>query len=197
MSAEGSRLDPSTHDAIFREKILTQTQFIEASEQARPKAIILGGQPGAGKGGLADTAKLELADDVVKIDPDALRDYHPRASEFRRTHPYAVAGRKNFIFDTTLSNGEWSSELIRDLQAKGYEVEVRVMASPKLESELGVDQRFSDKLEADGHGRYVPASVRDHVYDKLPASLDTIHARTDVPIPRPSNALAPRSRRSS
>ena len=107
---------------------------------------------------------------AVKIDPDALRDHHRRIREFRATTPYtwssrtqadagqwadelrdaAVAGRKNFIFDTTLSNGPWSAELIRDLQARGYDVEVRVVAAHKLESDLGVEQRYGRSLQTKG-----------------------------------------------
>ena len=118
----------------------------------------MGGQPGAGKGGLARAAEKEPVGDVVKIDPDELRNYHPSVKEFQSTNPYtwsgrthadasqradelrnaAVAGKKNIIFDTTLSNGQWTSELIKDLQAKGYDVQVRAMAAHKLESEHGV-----------------------------------------------------------
>jgi len=61
---------------------------------------------------------------------------------------------------------------------QGYDVEVRVVASPKLESELGVDKRFLDQFNIDGYGRHVPEGARDAIYDKVPASLDTIHAET-------------------
>jgi hypothetical protein len=33
------------------------------------------------------------------------------------------------ILDTTLSNGEWTSEMINDLKAKGYEVEVHALVA--------------------------------------------------------------------
>nr|WP_235578081.1 zeta toxin family protein [Pseudoxanthomonas sp. Root630] len=187
---------------MLTEEILPESRLLQKSSSERPKAIILGGQSGAGKGGLAKAAERELLDDVVRIDPDKLRDFHPDVEEFRAASPYnwsglthpdasawadelrdaAVAGRKNLIFDTTLSNGEWSSDLISDMQAKGYEVEIRVVASPKLESELGVDKRFAEKLDDEGYGRHVPEGARDATYDKLPGSLDLIHARTDVRI---------------
>ncbi|MBN7135992.1 hypothetical protein A7A76_14830 [Lysobacter enzymogenes] len=61
-------------------------------------------------------------------------------------------------------------------------MEVRAIAAHKLESELGVDKRFTDKLDLDGHGRYVPEGARDAIYAKVPASLDTIQAHTGVPI---------------
>ncbi|WP_208589909.1 zeta toxin family protein [Xanthomonas fragariae] len=167
-----------------------------------PKAIILAGQPGAGKGRLAEVAELELNQDVVKIDPDELRKFHPQVEALRNAHPYTwsgythpdasqwadellqatIDGKKNLIFDTTLSNGEWSANLIKDLQARGYDVEVRAMAAHKLESELGVDNRFSRQLDEVGHGRYVPAGAREAIYTKLPISLDTVHAQTTAPI---------------
>ena len=202
MNTPTDRLDPTTHARIFTEEVIPESDLPKASSRTHPKAIILAGQPGAGKGGLARAARDEFSKDVVTIDPDDLRDYHPRIGEFQSTNPYtwsgrtqadagqwadelreaAVAGRKNFIFDTTLSNGQWTADLIKDLQAKGYEVEVRVVAAHKLESELGVDKRFAENLERKGHGRHVPADARDAIYDKVPASLDTIHAQTDVPI---------------
>lgn len=140
--------------------------------------------------------------DAVTVDPDDLRRFHSNIDQFRqqtpynwsgRTHPDAsqwadelreatVSSKKNLIFDTTLSNGQWSSDLIKDLQSKGYEVEVRAIAAHRLESELGVDRRFTDKLDAEGFGRHVPEGARDAIYDKLPASLDTVHAQTDAPI---------------
>ena len=159
-------------------------------------------QPGSGKGSLARAARSELKKDVVLIDPDALREFHPQVATFRNAHPYTwsgythpddsrwadellqatIDGKKNLIFDTTLSNGEWSANLIKDLQARGYDVEVRAMAAHKLESELGVDERFSTSLDRRGHGRYVPAGAREAIYTKLPISLDTVHAQTTAPI---------------
>jgi predicted ABC-type ATPase len=199
---ESDQLAKEAHDRILREEILTRRNFVDATPQERPKAIILAGQPGAGKGTLGGRAEMELGNNVVTVDPDALRDYHPRVDGFRRETPYTWSGRthadasqwadelreatvsskKNLIFDTTLSNGQWTSDLIKDLQAKGYEVEVRAIASPKLESELGVDGRFTRDVDKKGTGRHVPEGAREAIYDKLPNSLNTVHAQTDVPI---------------
>lgn len=199
---EQNALSPQEHARIFQEEVLPDYRLPSKGSHDRPKAIILGGQPGAGKGSLADAAKSELSGDAITIDPDALRNHHPDVGQLRRESPYdwsrhthadagqwadelrdaAVAERKNFIFDTTLSNGQWTTELIKDLQSRGYQVEVRAIAVHKLESELGVDKRFTDKLDLDGHGRYVPEGARDAIYAKVPASLDTIQANTDVPI---------------
>lgn len=202
MSGEKDVLSPEEHARIFRERVLRESTFDLATSQERPRAIILAGQPGSGKGGLASTAGNELQGDAVTVDPDELRRFHPDISDFRRETPYTwsgrthadasqwadellnetVAGRKNLIFDTTLSNGQWASELINDLKAKGYEIEVRAIATSKLESELGVDRRFTQRVDAEGYGRHVPEGARDAIYGKLPTSLDTVRANTDVPI---------------
>lgn len=200
--ADQDSLSPGEHERVFREEILPDIELSGRSSLEQPRAVILAGQPGAGKGGLAGAAASELHHDVVIIDPDALRGYHSDVGRFSAENPYSWSGRthrdaslwadelleltaqskKNLIFDTTLSNGQWASELIQDLQARGYEVEIRAVAAPKLESELGVDKRFSDKVDTEGYGRYVPEGARNAIYSKLPDSLDTVHARTTAPI---------------
>lgn len=196
-------LDLGQHEDIFRKQILADLNFEGLSSYESPRAIILAGQPGAGKGSLARAASSDLHGDSIKIDPDELRRYHPRIDEFRHENPFswssrthsdasqwadellaeATSSKKNIVFDTTLANGEWASKtLIKGLQDNGYEVEVRAVASPKLESEHGVDSRFTANIDREGYGRYVPEGARDAIYGKLPVSLDTIHANSNVPI---------------
>ena len=193
------KIDPAQHQQILNDRILSDRKlFLNATPVDRPRAIITAGQPGAGKGGLVDAARFELRDNVVTIDPDQLRDKHPQAEQLRRQHPYtwsghthgdasqwaselreaAVAQRKNIVLDTTMPR----ADVIKDLQAKGYDVEIRAIATHRLESELGVDERFSRALDKDGHGRHVPKDVRDAVYDKLPGALDDVSKQTGVPI---------------
>jgi predicted ABC-type ATPase len=203
MSRDPSKLDDATHERVLQDEILSRRNFTAATTQERPKAIILAGQPGAGKGGLSGIARRELGNDAVIVDPDDLRGHHPEIETFRREGPYrwsdkthpdaskwadelleaTISDKKNLIFDTTLSNGEWASDsLIRNLQKQGYDVEIRAMASHRLESEHGVYERFADSIDRKGFGRHVPEGARDAIYDKLPASLDVIRGRTDVPI---------------
>ncbi len=194
-----TKIDPATHAKILREDILRDPDlFLNATSVERPRAIITAGQPGAGKGNLVDTAKVELLDNVVTIDPDQLRGLHPEVDKLRQQHPYtwsghthgdasqwahelreaAIAERKNIILDTTMPR----ADVIKDLQAKGYDVEIRAIATHRLESELGVDNRFSRDLDKFGHGRHVPKEVRSTVYDKLPGALDDVAKQTGVPI---------------
>ena len=137
MSVNPDDLDRDEHTRILHERIIPESGLAGATSQEHPKAIILGGQPGAGKGRLVVDAMRELKGDVVSIDPDELRKFHPEVEAFRhqspidwssRTHADAGAwadelldatssSRKNLIFDSTLSNGKWASEvLIKGLQ---------------------------------------------------------------------------------
>jgi predicted ABC-type ATPase len=197
-----SRLDPEVHAKRFLENVLPASGLQEASPRDSPKAILLAGQPGAGKSGLTKSALNELSGNVVPIDPDELRNAHPDVERLRQQYPYtwaghthhdasqwakelraaAVEGRRNIILDTTLGNGDSAVTLIKDLQAKGYQVEIRGVVAHELESELGVDRRFSRSLDANGHGRYVPEEVRTQVYGALPGNLDKVHAETGIPI---------------
>lgn len=199
---EEGRLNPETHARIFAEKLFPDSGILKASSQVQPKAIILAGQPGAGKGGLVNKAEAEFAFNVVTVDPDDLRMFHPEVKRFQTSYPLnwsgythpdasqwanelreaAIEQKKNLIIDTTLGNGDRAVAMIKDLEANGYEVQVRAMATHRLESEVGVDRRFTSSVDKVGYGRYVPSKVREDVYDSLPRSLDTVHSQTNVPI---------------
>ena len=202
MSDPTGKLDPETHRRVFAERVVPRSALSETTPQARPHAIVLAGQPGAGKGNLVKAAQFEFSDNIVPIDPDAQRELHPDFKKLREAHPYtwsghthydasrwagelrdaAVAGRRNLIVDTTLGNADGAIQTIKGLQAKGYSVEVRVVATHRLESELGVDRRFTGQLDKEGFGRHVPGEFHDAAYKALPANLDKVQEQTGARI---------------
>lgn len=202
MASRDGQLPVDVHQRVLRETIIPESGLSHHTSQTTPKAILLAGQPGAGKGTLKDISRAELGGNVVVVDPDELRDAYPDVERLYERHPYtwaghthedashwakelrseAVEGRRNLIVDTTLGNGDSAITLIKDLQAEGYEVEIRGVVAHRLESELGVDARFSDSLDNYGFGRYVPVDVRRQVYEALPGNLNKVHAETGIPI---------------
>lgn len=202
MSPPDSRLDHEAHARLLQEKVIPNGGMNETSSQAHPKAVVLAGQPGAGKSKVSGALLREFDDDVVLVDPDELRRTHSEFVNLSQQHPYtwaghthedasqwakelrsaAIDGRRNLILDTTLGSGDSAVTLIKDLQAKGYDVEIRGVVAHRLESELGVDARFSNSLESRGFGRYVPEDVRKHVYEALPGNLDKVQAETGIQI---------------
>ncbi|TGW17294.1 toxin [Stenotrophomonas maltophilia] len=202
MASRDGQLPVDVHQRVLRETIIPESGLSHHTSQSTPKAILLAGQPGAGKGTLKDISRAELGGNVVVVDPDELRDAYPDVERLYERHPYTWAGhthedashwakelrseavesRRNLILDTTLGNGDSAITLIKDLQAKGYDVEIRGVVAHRLESELGVDARFSNSLDSRGFGRYVPEDVRKHVYDALPGNLDKVQAETGIQI---------------
>ncbi|WP_099590143.1 zeta toxin family protein [Stenotrophomonas maltophilia] len=202
MASMDGQLPVDVHQRVLRETIIPESGLSHHTSQTTPKAILLAGQSGAGKGTLKDISRAEHGGNVVVVDPDELRDAYPDVERLYERHPYtwaghthedashwakelragAVEGRRNLILDTTLGNGDSAITLIKDLQANGYEVEIRGVVAHRLESELGVDARFSNSLDNYGFGRYVPEDVRKHVYDALPGNLDKVQAETGTQI---------------
>ena len=173
MGREYPKIDPALHQKILQEEILRDPDFfLNATSADRPRAIITAGQPGAGKSKVVGRSEADLDGNVVTVDPDELRKLHPQVDNLRQQHPYtwsghthgdasqwatelreaAMAQRKNIILDTTMPR----ADLIKELQAQGYDVEIRAIATHRLESELGVDNRFSRDLDRFGQGRHVP-----------------------------------------
>ncbi|HAL22016.1 MAG TPA: toxin [Stenotrophomonas sp.] len=202
MASKDGALPAELHQHYFWEKIVPESGLSAQASQTSPKAIILAGQPGAGKGNLKDLSREELHWNVIAIDPDDLRQAHPDFVRQRQIHPYtwsehthndakkwaqelrslAIRGNKNIILDSTLGNSESAVQLIKELQSQNYDVEVRGVVAHRLESELGVDRRFTTQLDDEGFGRYVPESVRRDVYEALPGNLDKVQAETGVRI---------------
>jgi predicted ABC-type ATPase len=195
-----TELTKEEHDQIFRDQIAPN--LATATSQVQPHAIILAGQPGAGKGNVASAAMREFGDNAVIVDPDQMRDFYPNVRALKAESPYAWADethadaskwagefrtaaidqKKNLIIDTTLGKYESASKLVGELREKGYTVEVRALATHRLESELGVEARFSKTMGVEGHGRYVPANIQEQVYSKLPGNLDQLKTVDNVPI---------------
>ena len=90
-----------------------------------PTAIIVGAQPGSGKGSLIGYSKSTFKDNnIVIITTDDYKPFHPKAGEIALKHPtkyceivekdsakwtneilnYAIKNKYNFIFECTLRN---------------------------------------------------------------------------------------------
>ncbi len=181
MSTPPDPLSPEDHERIRQD--IRQDALAGTEPRSRPRAVLLSGQPGAGKTGLSKGAEREFDGHggAVVVDADSLRARHPRhwdhmraddRTAAERTHPDAAQwadelvadardGRRNIVVDGTLKNTDRAEALSRDLRAHGYEVEVRAMAVAKEDAELGVERRYWAAKERAGAGRWVPPEVQD------------------------------------
>lgn len=170
---------------------LTRTQA-----QARPKAVLLGGQPGSGKSALAAEAVREFRDQggAVVIDADRMREENPRYKQLSIEDPQHAADRtqreagewatrltiaaaenhRNLVVDGTMRDPANVRELTERLKEHGYEVEARVMAVNPEISITRARLRFEEQVAERGTGRFVNQEQHDNAYRGMAASVASL-----------------------
>lgn len=190
------KLDPEDHEAIYQD--LKENIFSGRTPSPQPRAIILGGQPGAGKSRVLDTSAADFPGrNVVILNGDDYRRWHPLSNEIldtdeenyarltdpdvrewtRRLLDEAVKERLNIVFESTMRSPEPITTTLENLRKAGYLVTARVMAVHRFESITGIFARFEQQKAALGHGRMAPLSIHDEAYTGLLDTLDSIQER--------------------
>jgi len=203
MTVPQARLSREEHGRILHERIIPEHRLEAVGSHDRPKAFIVAAQPGTCTGWISQGLYSQLQGDVIRVESDELADYHPCVGQLRRDHPLTwnslisvdaeawteklvaavMAGGKNLIVDFALTDGRHASaDFVEALEASGYVVEVLVVVAHPLESELGLDKRFTNSMDREGYGRHVLKSIAEESYENLPARLDAIKKRTGAVI---------------
>ncbi len=158
-----------------------------------PLAIIVGGQPGAGKTALINyTSSLSSEKDFITIDNDFFRNFHPKAREIKANCPqyftlatdqlgmgitsnvinYCVDNKYDIILHQTLKNSRIGDDAIAQLRDSGYTVGVRVFAVPFYESAMSQIERYLGQAEKLGYCRYATPEGHLTAYLGLPKTVD-------------------------
>ncbi|GAA4795639.1 zeta toxin family protein [Lysobacter hankyongensis] len=202
MSDAENALGKEELERLLREKVIPKSRLDELASHDKPKAIVLAGQPGAGKNSLARAAEREFGDDILVIDPDEQRERIPGVRRLQEADPFGwpqetnkdafrlanglrdtgVDKRVNLVIDGSMSDAGNSIRTIEALQKNGYEVEVRAISTHWLESELGIDRRFTRDLDKVGVARDVDMGFHNRVYNDLPGNLEKVAERTGVQV---------------
>lgn len=195
-------LSPERNESIFRNDILPDYLPETIRPAGRPRMILLGGQPGAGKTAvlIASQTELEQSGPTIRIVGDDLRSYHPQFRAFQKQDPetasqftQADAGRwtekllaaaaerqVNIVFETTMRTPENVARVIGMARAAGYEVEARAVAvNPRL-SWQGNHFRFEEMLHAGDAARIPPQHDHDAAVAGLRVSLEKLESENLV-----------------
>lgn len=199
-----ARLTQEQKDGIFSRLIAPNAlRGTSPVRRRRPKAIIVAGAPGSGKGGLTALARRDLAATLgghVEIDVDELRWYHPRYEPLQRandrtaaTQTHAdvtewgdalrrrcIAQKRNLVIDGTLKDPAKTLRMCAELREAGYETEVRVIGLPKQLSVQGIYRRYEGARARGRPGRWVPENVHDAAHLGVPESVQALHERGAV-----------------
>ncbi|MBP9893364.1 MAG: zeta toxin family protein [Planctomycetes bacterium] len=163
------------------------------TRQENPKAILLDGQPGAGKSALAAEAVRELRANggAVVIAADRMREENPRYRQLSREDPQnaaeltqkeagewatrltmaAVENRRNLVVDGTMRSPESIRDLTTRLKENGYEVEARLLAVNAETSITHARFRFEEQVAARGSGRFLNKEHHDNAYTGMVESV--------------------------
>jgi UDP-N-acetylglucosamine kinase len=161
---------------------------------SRPRAIILGGQPGSGKTTIHNIAKKDIPDLII-INGDDFRKRHPNFAELvqkygddsvKYTGKFAgeitdalikqLASEKyNLLVEGTLRTIETPLQTCALLQSHGYDVELAVMAVHKDVSWQGTLDRYQAMQEVGLTPRATPKDHHDLVVSVLPENLSQIY----------------------
>lgn len=150
-----------------------------AKGRRKPKLLITGGKPGAGKSTAIRGREDILAGEYIHIDSDEYKGKHPEYRGWNaglvhdeiddeiidRVIKGGMNQRKSILYDATLKSSERVQKLIEEAKAKGYEVEIVF-----VDADTEVSLRNAHKRWKGGHkewgataGRFVdPSYIATH-----------------------------------
>ncbi|PJK09058.1 hypothetical protein CO610_04270 [Lysobacteraceae bacterium NML95-0200] len=183
---------------------LTLCQSMHSTQRReKPLLLLVAGQPGAGKTGLAETNKqyLRAHGGYIHLDADRLRELLPgyaalaaahgeAASEITqaaagacvtRLRQYAVETRRNILEEGTLRAGaDTFTRYIQRMQEVGYLVELRVLAVSPEESLLGIYKRYEGQIAAHSPApRFVPEDYHRSTTHALAQTIAALEKQAD------------------
>ena len=175
-------------------KVLKEKVTKNKTPEIYPIAITLGGQPGSGKSNIYEIANKRFSNNIVELDCDAFRIYHPYYKQIKhiygkedacKTNPFVFKAvdllieelsnqKYNLIIESSLKSPKSALENGKILPPKGYKVELHVMATPKNVSWEGTIDRYNVELKKGGNPRAVPKEFHDRVVENICQSLDVV-----------------------
>lgn len=186
------KLSQERHDNIY--KLLEQRVFGGKESCEFPVAVVLGGQPGAGKSVLIENSIKEFENsNFVIINGDEYRRVHPYAKEILNyneedfafyTDPdvriwtnnlfnKAIEEKYNLIFEGTMRTNAICKTLKR-IKENGFNVKIKVLSVNAIDSLLSTMERYEEQKNAEGHGRMTPPESHRAAYYGMLDTLEEI-----------------------
>jgi len=168
----------------------------EKQPAKNPQAVLLGGQPGAGKSGLHALIKQQEQGNIIVIDNDIFKQQHPNAKSLVEKYgkdyvqyvtPFSnqmtealintLSDRHyNLVIEGTVRTTRVPQQTARQLQEKGYMTSLYVMATPRSQSYLSTIQRYIHMYQLNPQtARPTPKEIHDETVKSLPTNLDALY----------------------
>ena len=147
--------------------------------------------PGRERVNLYDIARKRFSNNIVELDCDAFRIFHPYYHQIKKifgkddaikTNPFVFRAvdslidelsdeKYNLIIESSLNSPNSALDNGRNLTPKGYKVELQIMATPKQVSWQGTIDRYNKELKNGGNPRAVSKEFHDNVVRNICKSL--------------------------
>ncbi len=179
---------------VWNEQILERNPFALAN-QNNPQGFVLGGQPGAGKSSLIAEAKNRLNRNILEINGDNFRKYHPdykilqeRYAEDAPKYTAEFAGamteaifqkalneRYNIVIEGTFRTAKTPIKTLQKLKDNGYETTVLIQTCNKDISWASCLERYEKMLQANPkEARFTPKEHHDVVVENLSKNIKEV-----------------------
>lgn len=166
-----------------------------ATPQQNPKGFVLGGQPGAGKSILIEKIKKELNSNVIVINGDDYRKYHPDYTKFQaqgtkdsapKTQEFAgkmteaifqkaILNKYNLIIEGTFRTAQVPINTLKTLKENGYNTNVMIQICTKEISWDSCLERYEKMLKINpSEARYTPKEHHDLVIQNLAKNIKEV-----------------------
>lgn len=188
-------MDYTNQEFLASYHVILETLTTTRAPSPTPRAFLLGGQSGAGKSNLTIQIENEYGKNMVTINAD----------EYRKFHPHIVALQKMYDKDSVLYTQKFSGQMAEGLintlsddlynlviegtlrtvevpkrtacllKSKGYQVDLAVMAVKPTISYLSTLLRYEKMLELGQHARATPKKHHDLIVENIPANLARLY----------------------
>ena len=166
-----------------------------------PTAIFTIGPPGSGKTGLNGLAQKELNGNLVIVNNDELRSFHPKAEEIAKKYPKeyikitneeskywtdelvdkTIEEGYNILYEGTGRKIEIFKRMIEKMLQHGYRIIIKAMAVNELNCMMSIVERYAGQVQHKGWGRIVSTKTFYKSYDaEMMETIDTLEKEGEI-----------------
>lgn len=180
---------------VWHNEIIKKNSYAKAN-QKKPLSFVLGGQPGAGKSSLTRQIYQSLDKNIVEINGDHYRKYHPNYKQFQEKFAKdspkytasfvgemieavlqkAIQKRYNIVIEGTFRTVDTPVKTLKLLKKRGYSTSVYIKTCPKDESWQSCLERYEEMLKISPlEARYTDRNHHDLVTKNLAKNVLNVY----------------------
>jgi len=169
--------------------------LVDKTPVEKPFMVVLGGQPGAGKGNVYRLYQNTVTDNFISVNCDDFREFHPHFEELFQKYGDAdsdytqkfvgdVSKRLvrelssegyNMIFESTLNNPNVALSIRDQLKPLGYQVDLCVISTNKEVSLQSTIDRKAEMIREGQQPRGVTPEYHEYVCEHICDALSALY----------------------